>query len=590
MIQYFRHVLYLCKRLYWDYKWKIAALISLGFAGSVFDALSIGILVPLFSFILKENSPSNDIISRTIFGVFRYFSLEPGLGILLVVICSLFILKASISWIFEYAMSRLVHSFLVQNRRKLYADLLKAQWSYLIRQKIGYLDNIIMTDLKNTLGLFKMGVSTIATVATFAAYLLVALSLSYYITAAALGLGFIMFFFMRSIFSKTRLYAGKTVALSKTVAHFINESVIGLKLIKAAGVEDQIAGKGTEIFEKFRKLAIQTFLAKSPTAVIEPVSVLFIAGAFAVSYRVDPQLNIAAFLAVMYLVQRIFDFLKRIQGNFLQLQSDIPHAERVIKFEDEIAGNRETDTGRADFRFSDTLEFRNVSFFYRPGTFILKNIDFHVTKGEIVAIIGKTGEGKTTIADLMLQLLSPTEGGIFLDGRNIEEIKLSEWRSNVSYVSQDIFLKNDTIANNIKFLDERITDEEMIEAAKKANIYDFIESLPKKFNTAVGERGIYLSGGQRQRVALARAFVRKTKILILDEATSALDGESEAAIRATIAQLRGEMTVVIISHRPSFIRDADSILVLDKSQIIERGTPDELLRREGSYVRKIQHA
>ena len=590
MLRHLRHLIYLLKRLYWDYKWKIAAITVLGFAGSLFDALSVGVLVPLFSFVLKASSPSNDIISRTIFGVFDYLSLKPGLEILLIVICSLFIFKAGAKWLFDYAMSRLANSFLAQNRRRLFLDLLKANWPYLIKQKIGYLDNILMADLKNSASLFKATVAILSSLATFLAYLLVALSLSYYVTSATLIFGIIIFFLTKSIFSKARFYSKKTVNLSKVAAHFINESIIGLKLIKAIGAESTIAEKGAEIFRKFKSLAINAFLAKSPTVIIEPLSIIFIALVFAASYRLDPNLNIAVFAAIMYLVLRIFDFIKQVQANFLALNGDIPHAERVIKFKDEIAGNLETDTGRLDFLFSDKLEFRKVSFSYRPDKVILKNINFSLKIGEIAAIIGKTGEGKTTIADLMLRLLTPSSGGIFIDGKNIEEIKISEWRNAVSYVSQDIFLKNDTIANNIKFFDERITDEQMIEAAKRANIYDFIQSLPEKFEAVVGERGIYLSGGQRQRIALARAFVRKPKILILDEATSSLDNESEAAIRAAIAQLRGELTVVIISHRLSFIRDADSILVLDKNQIIERGTPDELLRREDSYLRKIQHA
>lgn len=587
MIRNFRHLIYLFKRLYWEYKWKIISLIFLGFAGSLFDALSIGILVPLFSFILKEESLGSDVVSRAIFGVFNYFSIKPGLEVLLILICSLFIFKATIAWVFEYAMSLLANSFLVQNRRKLYLELLKAKWPYLIRQKIGYLDNIIMADLKNASGLFKMVISIISSSATFFAYLLVALSLSYYVTSATLIFGLITFFLMRSIFSKARFYSKKTVELSKVVAHFLNESIIGLKSIKAKGAELMIADKGAEIFEKSNRIAIKTFLAKSPTAIIEPLSVIFIAGVFAVSYRLDPNLNIAAFLAIMYLVQRIFDFLKKIQANFLALNGDIPHAERVIRFKDEITDNSEIDSGRLNFIFNDELEFRGVSFFYHPDKLIFNNIDLKVRKGEVAAVVGKTGEGKTTIADLLLRLLHPAGGAILLDGRNIEEIELSEWRNNVGYVSQDIFLKNDTIANNIKFFDERITDAEMIEAAKKANIYDFIQSLPRKFDTACGERGVFLSGGQRQRIALARAFVGKPKILILDEATSALDNESEEAIKDVISRLKGAMTLIIISHRMSFIMDADRIFVLDKSRVIESGTPKELLKIDGSYLSRM---
>lgn len=590
MIGHFRHLVYLFKRLYWDYKWKVFALILLGFLGSLFDALSIGILVPLFSFILKDASPGDDAISKAIFGFFDYFSIAPSMNFLLALICVLFILKAGTAWLFEYAMSVIANRFLAENRRQLYAELLTARWPYLIQQKIGYLDNIIMADLKNAAGLFKMLIAIAAAAATFGSYLLIAISLSYQITAMTVVFGLIVFLLMKSIFSKAQFYSRKTVELSKKVAHFINESIVGLKLVKAIGAERRIAAKGGEIFERSADLAVKTFLAKSPTAFIEPVSVIFIAAVFAVSYYLDPNLNIAAFLAIMYLVQRIFDFLKRIQANFLALYGDIPHAERVVRFKDELASNLEADSGKLNFAFTDKLEFRQVSFFYNNVKSIFEDLDLIAKKGELTAIIGRTGVGKTTIADLLLRLLEPTQGGIFLDGVNIKEIKLSDWRRKVGYVSQDIFLKNDTIANNIKFFSEEITDAEMIDAAKRANIYDFIESLPDKFNTIVGERGIYLSGGQRQRIALARAFACRPEILILDEATSSLDAQSEAAIKESISKFKGHLTVIVISHRLPFIKDADKVFVLSDGKIAESGRPSELLKDANSYFHRLYYA
>lgn len=594
MIQYLRHFARLSKRLYWVYRWKIAALVVLGFAGSMLDALSIGILVPLFSFVLKETSPSSDVISRTMFDVFDSFSLTPGLETLLVMICSLFILKAAITWTFDYARNRLMNSFILKNREALYAGLLSTEWSYLIEQKIGYLDNILMVDLKNAMGLFKMGVSIIATVATFLAYLIVAVSLSAPITITAFLFGFAALFLMKPTFSKARLYSKQAVELNKATGHFINESIIGLKSIKAAGAERGVAARAAEFFEKLKGLSQKTFLANSPTVVIEPLSVMYIAVVFAVSYRVDPGLNVAAFLAIMFLVQRIFDFIKKIQANFLGLSGDIPAAERVIRFMDEIAAHGEADRGHAPFVMNEALEFRNVSFAYRPGAYVLRNINFSVKRGEVAAVIGKTGEGKTTIADLVLRLLNPAEGSIFLDGRNIRDIKLSEWREHVGYVSQDIFLKNDTIAENIAFFDgagpsERLSKAELVEATKKANIYDFIQGLPRKFDTIVGERGIMLSGGQRQRIALARAFARKPKILILDEATSALDKESESLIEQSLERMRGELTVIIISHRLSFVARADKALLLEDGRVAEEGRPSELLKNRASQFSRIYH-
>ena len=217
---------------------------------------------------------------------------------------------------------------------------------------------------------------------------------------------------------------------------------------------------------------------------------------------------------------------------------------------------------------------------------MLSNVSFSIKKGEMIGLIGPSGAGKTTLVDILLRLLKPQEGVILLDGKDIAGIAMREWRTNVGYVSQDIFLANDTIENNIKFYDESISRDEIISAVKMAHIYDFIESQPDGFKTVVGERGIRLSGGQRQRIVLARALTRKPQILILDEATSALDNESEVLIQKSIEKLKSKITVIAIAHRLSTVTASDKLFVLDNGKIIEEGNPSELLKNKESYFYK----
>ena len=205
----------------------------------------------------------------------------------------------------------------------------------------------------------------------------------------------------------------------------------------------------------------------------------------------------------------------------------------------------------------------------------------------MIGIVGVSGAGKTTIADLVMRFTDPSEGRLLLDGRDAKDIHLKAWRENIAYVSQDIFLKNGTVENNIKFYDQSISDEDMITAAKTAQCQDFISELPKGFKTEVGERGNNLSGGQRQRIVLARALSRKPQILILDEATSSVDNQSEALIKQAISDLKGKITIVVIAHRLSTILDADKVIYLDHGKIIEEGDPQTLLKNPGSAFYKM---
>ncbi len=205
----------------------------------------------------------------------------------------------------------------------------------------------------------------------------------------------------------------------------------------------------------------------------------------------------------------------------------------------------------------------------------------------MVGLVGSSGTGKTTMVDLLLRLLKPQEGKMLLDGEDISEIKLSQWRKSIGYVPQDPFLLNDTIENNIKFYNKDLRQEDIIKAAKMANIYDFIESQPQKMDTAVGERGVNLSGGQKQRIVLARILAKKPQLLILDEATSSLDNESEIIIQKSVEKLKGKITVLAIAHRLSTILNFDKVFIMGNGRIIESGNPRELLEKQNSHFFKI---
>jgi subfamily B ATP-binding cassette protein MsbA len=287
-----------------------------------------------------------------------------------------------------------------------------------------------------------------------------------------------------------------------------------------------------------------------------------------------------SFLTALFLMYSPIKRLSMAHNDYQQGKAGYERVKQIINTENPI---RDRSSAIEIKNIHGEVEFKNVSFAYQPGVPVLKNISFAAKANELVALVGASGSGKTTIMNILLRFYEPEHGELFIDGKDIRSITLKSLRELIGLVTQDVFLFNDTIMNNIAYGRKRYTTDDVHKAAAVARAADFISELPLQYDSMVGERGIFLSNGQRQRISIARAILKKPQILIFDEATSSLDSESEKLIQEAMAEVMKNRTTFIIAHRLSTIIEADRILVIENGEIKETGNHRELLKKRGLY-------
>ena len=420
-------------------------------------------------------------------------------------------------------------------------------------------------------------------------YLVVLINLSPWLLGAAIVMAGILALVQQQLLPRVRARAVESTELGRELSSRMTENIQGLRLLHTSGqldVADQVVANQTRAYEINSRAQTRLNAVNAPIIVVLPILMIAVIAGLSVLFFGDRNSGVLPSLVTFVVaLQRLNGTFGNLSQNLVQLKNNSANLDVLNNFLNTNDKQFRRRGGRSFLEINQAIELRNVSLRYSPELDpALTNINLILPKGQTIALVGSSGAGKSSIADLLAGLYDPSEGDILVDGTSLAAFDLASWQQRLGVVSQDTFLFNATIAENIAFGSPGASRQDIETAAAQAQAARFIEALPDGFETLVGERGYRLSGGQRQRLSLARAILRDPELLILDEATSALDSESERLVQQAIDRFERQHTVLVIAHRLSTIVNADLVCVLEKGKIVERGSHDQLIRLGGRYA------
>lgn len=540
-----------------------------------------------------------NVIQDTFASFMNYFFAEndktSNLQILVIIMFGVLILEVIAQFYFVYLASWLGQDIVKDIREKLFHHLSNFKMKYFDNEPVGKLITRCVSDMENIASIFSQGLFMIVSdVLKMIIVLIFMLVINWKITGIVLVI-------MPVILLATNIFNRKMKVAFNEVRNevanlntFIQERLTGMKIVQLFNREAIEYEKFKEINEKHNKAWLKNILYNSiffPIADIISSITLGLVVYFGALFILngDTTTSVGQLISFNMYISMLYNPLRQIADKFNVMQMGIVAADRVFEVMETNVQIQDFGTIEAN-HLKGEIEIKDVHFSYLPGEKILKGINLHVQQGQTIAIVGATGAGKSTIINLINRFYEIDSGEIYIDGINVKDYTLESLRKEIAVVLQDVFLFSDSIYNNITLFDDTIEKNEVIEAAKKIGIHDFIMSLPEGYAYDVKERGVMLSSGQRQLIAFLRAYITKPSILVLDEATSSIDSHSEELIQKATQTLTENRTSIIIAHRLATIIKADKIIVMDKGKIVESGSHKELLQIENGFYQKLYHA
>lgn len=585
---------------------------SFSLLASLFGILNFTLLIPLLNVLFNQASTNQAALYRVLpeftlspsyfsflFNHYFYGALEAygRLGALQYA-CAAIMISVVLANIFRYLSQRVLKTveadMIASLRQAVFARAIRLDLSYFSEQRKGNLMSRLTTDVQeveNSIG--RAFTATFKEIFTLIMFFVFLASMSGKLTLFSLIILPLSGGVIATITRRLRRAAGEVQQHLSGLISLLDETFGAMRVVKAFRAEKVMDARFREGNDRYRNSLLRMVFRQELTSpVSESLGVLVVTGILLYGGSLviagDGELSASTFIAFIATFSQVMRPAKAIADAFSGIQRGVASADRIIEILDTDSAIKVEEPVQRLSAFQDKIRFEEVGFSYVKGRSVLKSVSFDIPKGKTIALVGASGGGKSTLADLLPRFYDPTSGQITVDGIPLKHIPLEDLRALMGIVTQESVLFNDSIFNNIAFGTDA-TLEAVIEAAKIANAHEFIEASPDGYYTVIGDRGSKLSGGQRQRLSIARAVLKNPPILILDEATSALDNESEKMVQSALGNLMKNRTVLVIAHRLSTIQHADQILVVDNGEIVERGTHVELLANpKGVYTKLSQ--
>ncbi|MCE2465718.1 MAG: ABC transporter ATP-binding protein [Dehalococcoidia bacterium] len=550
---------------------------------ALFEGFNVGLLVPLLQH-LDSGAGGDHWISLAFEDLFNAIGLSITLETILLALAVLVLTAAALKYLRMILVAKTKEGFIAWMRTSTMGNLLHTDISYFQDQRTGSLSGTLTTQAFRAGEAYHHANEMLASLGIILTYLTAAFLIAPALTAMAVGLLLLVSLALQYNVTRSRAIGGNLAERENRLQATSVESLSGIRVIKAFLLEPfqwtAFRTRADEVAEASYRLGKH----RSQMVVFHEAALFGLIGGIVFLGVSLLGFEISIVVALLFILYRLTPRIVALNSERQTFAGTIAALHDVNRVMEEASHIKVADGAQPFAGLKDEIAFSGVGFSYDPRSPVLKGVSFTAKKGQLTAIVGGSGVGKTTVIDLLLRFYDPLEGSVMVDSADLRELDLATWRRAIGLVSQDVFLFNDSVFNNIAVGNPDSPKTGVVAAAKRAFAHDFIEHLPMGYDTVIGEQGWNLSGGQRQRIALARAILREPEILILDEATSALDSESEQAVQEHIKQVHGECTILVVAHRTSTIQGADKILVLQDGQIVEEGDWDSLLANAGVFA------